>query len=165
MRSRAAGIGVGLFCCAAWISAQTRVGIQGTKFTINGLVTYTAASGFPKADESVEGTLLNVRAAQAIFDDADYPQAGSNANPYDSRGFGPVTFDYPDGPFSADRNLGEFLAALPEWRKCGVLAITVNLQGGGPTDGNFGVLTQPQVNSGFDAKGNLKPAYAQRLKE
>ena len=156
---------VGITACLISVaSAQTRVGIQGSRFTLNGQLTYTAASGFPRADETIEGTLLNVRAVQAIFDDANYPQSGSREHPYDSRGFGPVSFDYPNGPFSPERNLNEFLAALPAWRACGILAITVNLQGGGPTDGNFGVLNQPQSNSGFDAHGNLKAAYAQRLK-
>jgi hypothetical protein len=149
------------------ITAQTRVGFRGTKFTLNGEVTYTAASGFPSANQSIEGTLLNVRAVQAIFDDANYPQSGSRAHPYDSGkfGVGPVSFEYPDSSFSSALNLGEFLQALPSWRKCGVLAITVNLQGGGPTDGNFGVHTQFQNNSGFDARGNLKPDYAERLRQ
>jgi hypothetical protein len=165
------GMGLARACLgllmSGWLSvslqAQTKVGIHGTKFTINGQVTYTPAAGFPQGDESVEGTLLNVRAVQAIFDDANYPKEGSKQHPYDSPGFGPVSFDYPDAPFSAERNLNEFLQALPTWRKCGVLAFTVNLQGGGPTDGNFATHTQPQWNSGFDPKGNLKPAYAKRL--
>jgi hypothetical protein len=164
MKMRVVGIALSILSIAPVILSQTKVGIHGAEFTLNGQPTYTAASGFPAADQNIEGTLLNVRAVQAIFDDANYPQSGSKANPYDSHGFGPISFDYPDGPFSADRNLREFLAALPTWRACGVLAITVNLQGGGPTDGNFGALAQPQSNSGFDSKGNLKPAYAERLK-
>jgi peptidoglycan hydrolase-like protein with peptidoglycan-binding domain len=165
MKIRSIGIILWIFFLSILGSAQTRVGIRGTKFTINGEVTYTAASGFPAANQSIEGTLLNVRAVQAIFDDANYPRSGTRAHPYDSVVFVPVSFDYPDTPFSPERNLTEFLKALPSWRKCGVLAITVNLQGGGPTDGNFGVRTQPQNNNGFDAKGNLKPAYAKRLQK
>jgi hypothetical protein len=157
-------IAVWMLTPAILVCGQTRVGIKGSKFTINGEITYTAASGFPGAARRIEGTLVNVRAVQAIFDDANYPRSGSKAHPYDSHGFGPVAFDYPDAPYSPQRNLREFLAALPTWRKCGVLAFTVNLQGGGPTDGNFGVHTQPQLNSGFDARGNLKPAYAERLR-
>ena len=161
--------GIAIILCAPFLAlslvAQTRVGIRGTKFTLNGEITYTSASGFPSASQSIEGTLLNVRAVQAIFNDANYPASGSRAHPYDSGKFGPgpVSFDYPDAPFSPERNLREFLQALPSWRKCGVLAITVNLQGGGPTDGNFGVHTQLQNDSGFDARGNLKADYAQRL--
>lgn len=164
MKARFVGISVWVLLLAISAEGQTTIGIRGSKFTINGEVTYTAASGFPAAVQSIEGSLLNVRAVQAIFDDANFPQAGSKSNPYDTHGFGPVSFDYPDAPFAAERNLQEFLAALPTWRKCGVLAITVNLQGGGPTDGNFGTHTQPQLNSGFDSKGNLKPAYAERLR-
>ncbi len=56
--------------------AQTIVGIRGSQFTINGYPTYTAAGGFPSADPNLEGTLLNVRTVQAIFDDANYPGSG-----------------------------------------------------------------------------------------
>lgn len=148
------------------ISAQTVVGIRGAEFTINGEPTYTAAQGFPSASPELRGTLLNVRAVQAIFDDANYPGGGSKAHPYLSPTMGAVSFDYPDGPFSAERNVRELIAALPSWRRAGVLAFTVNLQGGGPVDGNFSThdQCQPQANSGFDRRGNLKPAYASRLR-
>jgi hypothetical protein len=156
MRDRKIVILLCAFLPALSLAAQNRVGIRGTRFTLNGEVTYTAGSGFPSANQSIEGTLLNVRAVQAIFSDANYPQSGTRAHPYDSGkfGLGPVSFDYPDAPFSSERNLHEFLQALSSWRKCGVLAITVNLQGGGPTDGNFGVHAQPQNNSGFDPRGS-----------
>lgn len=144
--------------------ARTVVGIDGSQFTINGSTTYTAAAGFPSADPNIEGTLLNVRAVQGIFDDANYPNTGSQAHPYQSDTMGNVSWDYPGGKWDAERNLREFLAALPDWRRAGVLAFTVNLQGGGPIDGNFGHGMQPQLNSGFDSRGNLKPAYAERLR-
>jgi hypothetical protein len=146
---------------------QTTAGIQGWQFTINGQPTYTAASGFPGADPKLQGTLLNVRAVQAIFDDANYPRQGSKQNPYQSNTMGAVAFDYPDGRWDPERNTREFVAALAFWRRCGLLAFTVNLQGGGPTDGNYGENgpTQPHDNSGFDAEGNLKPAYAERLRK
>ncbi len=147
--------------------AQTVVGIRGSRFTINGQPAYSAAQGFPAANPLIQGTLLNVRAVQAIFDDANYPRGGSKAHPYISSVLGPVVFDYPNGSFSAARNTREFLAALPSWRRAGVLAFTVNLQGGGPVDGNFGLHgePQPQANSGFDSHGNLKAAYANRLRQ
>ncbi len=155
-----------IFVVLASSQAQTVVGIHGSQFTINGNPTYTAAGGFPSADPNLQGTLLNVRAVQAIFDDANYPNGGSRAHPYPSNTMGPVFWDYPDGPWDPERNLREFLAALPEWRRAGVLAFTVNLQGGGPPDGNYGekASLQPHLNSGFDPQGNLKPAYAARLK-
>jgi hypothetical protein len=144
----------------------TVVGIRGPLFTLNGQPTYTAATGFAQADPNIAGTLLNVRAVQAIFDDANYPGMGSRKNPYHSNTLGDVLWDYPDGPWDAERNVREFLAALPDWRRCGLLAFTVNLQGGGPPDGNYGekVYLQPHNNSGFDPLGNLKPAYADRLR-
>lgn len=148
------------------LAAQTVVGIRGSEFTINGAPTYTAAQGFPLADPDLEGTLLNVRAVQAVFDDANTPNGGTTAHPYHSPTMGTVDFDYPDEPFRAERNVRELIAALPSWRRAGVLAFTVNLQGGGPVDGNFSTHDecQPQDNSGFDREGNLKPAYAARLR-
>ncbi|MBI4873059.1 MAG: hypothetical protein HY822_00350, partial [Acidobacteria bacterium] len=143
---------------------QTVVGIRGPYFTLNGRLTYTAEAGFPKANPNLTGTLLNVRAVQAIFDDANYPQGGSRARPYTSNTMGPVSFEYPGGKWDPERNTDELVAALPDWRRCGLLAFTINLQGGGPTDGNYGESgpTQPHVNSSFDEEGNLKPAYARR---
>jgi len=96
----------------------------------------------------VEGLLFNVRAVQAIFDDA-VPQTSAN-------------WAYPDtGAWDPDRNTAEFCAALAHWRDHGVLAVTVNLQGGGP-------LYVPEINrhydnNGFTPEGELKPAYADRL--
>lgn len=159
-------LGLFLFLIPGSIAAQTVVGIRGSQFTLNGEPTYSAAQGFPAANPLIEGTLLNVRAVQAVFDDANYPGHGSKTHPYFSPALGPVAFDYPDGPFSAERNVREFLAALPEWRRAGVLAFTVNLQGGGPVDGNFGLRgePQPQANSAFDSHGRLKTAYGERLR-
>ena len=71
-----------IFASLACAHGQTVVGIHGSQFTINGNPTYTAASGFPSADPNLQGTLLNVRAIQAIFDDANYPNGGSRAHPY-----------------------------------------------------------------------------------
>src|SRR5579872_2578918 len=140
--------------------ADTLIGIRAAQFTINGQLTYTSASGFPGADPKIVGTLLNVRAVQAIFDDANYPEEGSRSHPYHSNTLGDIFWDYPNGPWDPERNVREFLAALPGWRRCGLLAFTVNLQGGGPPDGNYGerVSLQPHNNSGFDPHGNLKPA-------
>jgi hypothetical protein len=147
-------------------TAATVVGIRGSQFTINGAPTYTPESGFRTANSNLAGTLLNVRAVQAIFDDANYPAGGSRANPYQSNTMGAIFWDYPDGPWDPERNLREFLAALPDWRRSGLLAFTVNLQGGGPPDGNYGekISKQPHWNSGFDPQGNLKAPYADRLR-
>ncbi len=158
----------------AWLAAlpaiaqqRTVIGIRGSLFTINGQITYTPEAGFPHANTNLAGTLLNVRAVQAIFDDANYPRKGTRSDPYSSNTMGQVWFEYPDGKWDPERQTAEFVAALPEWRRCGLLAFTVNLQGGGPTDGNYGENTpsQPHVNSAFDAQGALKSAYARRLEK
>lgn len=148
-------------------SGRTLVGINGSMFTINRQPTYTTASGFPDADPNLTGTLLNVRAVQGVFDDANYPKGGTKVSPYASNTMAPVFFDYPDGKFDPDRNVQEFVEALPDWRKAGLLAFTVNFQGGGPVDGNYGedVPMQPHYNSGFDPQGNLKPAYGKRMEK
>jgi hypothetical protein len=149
-------------------SGPTVVGIRGPFFTINGHLTYTPEGGFPNADPNLVGTLLNARAVQALFDDANYPKQGTMQNPYKTAGLmGDVSWDYPDtGKWDPERNTREFIAELPEWRSTGLLAVTVNLQGGAPSDGHFGVgdeVVQPHDASGFDPRGNLKPAYAARL--
>ena len=159
------GLAVFSFSFLTLAQSQTIIGIHGYQFTINGHATYTAASGFPNADSNLEGTLLNVRAVQATFDDANYPNGGSRAHPYAAKTMGDIGWDYPDGLWDANRNLREFLAALPDWRRAGIVAVTVNLQGGGPVDGNYGGSDgdQPQANTGFDAHGNLNPTYAARI--
>lgn len=157
----------GLLGAPCLAQRMTVVGIRGSMFTIGGRPTYTPEAGFPNANTNLTGTLLNVRAVQAIFDDANYPQKGSRGNPYSSNTMGAVSFDYPDGKWDPERQTNEFVAALPEWRRCGLLAFTVNLQGGGPVDGNYGENTpaQPHANTAFDPRGALKPAYAKRLEK
>ncbi len=157
--------GVTVLC--AQDKPRTTVGIRGSMFTLNGHPTYTPEAGFANANTNLTGTLLNVRAVEAIFDDANYPGQGSHEHPYQSNTMGSVSFDYPGDKWDPERNTSEFIAALPDWRRAGLLAFTVNLQGGGPTDGNYGenVPMQPHNNSGFDPEGNLKPAYARRLEK
>src|ERR1022692_3582025 len=75
---------------------STVVGIRGSQFTINGQPSYTPASGFPSANLNMAGTLLNVRAVQAIFDDANYPNQGSRLHPYQSNTLGAISWDYPN---------------------------------------------------------------------
>ena len=144
------------FCCCtfAWFPAhalgsesgnvpKTVVSIQQDKFYINGEITYATA-----ADERVKGLLLNSRMVQGIFDDE---------NPETAR-----LWHYPDTQaWSPDRNTDEFVTAMKDWKNCGLLAFTINLQGGSPTGyGNRG-----WINSAFDADGNLKEAYVKRLEK
>ena len=95
----------------------------------------------------IEGLLMNVRAVQAIFDDLN-PETRAR-------------WAYPDtGKWDPERNTREFIAALPEWRRNGLLAFTVNLQGGSPEGYS---KSQPWENSAIDPDGNLRPAYMNRL--
>lgn len=124
---------------------MTEVSFAGEKILIDGQPTY---AGRTFEGHEIEGLLFNVRAVQAIFDDAN-----------------PATrqlWSYPDtGRWDPERNVQEFCDALPTWRRRGILGFTVNLQGGGPT-------YTPEVyhaydNNGFTPQGQLKPAYARRL--
>lgn len=94
---------------------KTTVSIKGEKFYINGKPTFEGRNwqGF-----SVEGLLPNSRMVQGIFDDLN-PETV-------------IRWDYPDGKWSADRNTNEFVAAMDDWRAHGLLAFTVNMQGGSP---------------------------------
>lgn len=122
---------------------QTVVSIQGDRFLVNGRPTNPGAHN---QGVSVEGLLLNSRMVQGIFDDRN-PETRAR-------------WDYPDGPWDADRNTDEFVTAMSGWSEHGLNAITINLQGGSP----FGYSKeQPWINSAFDRQGNLLPAYMARL--
>lgn len=123
---------------------MTTITIHGTEFWIDGKPTYV---GRTFEGCKIQGLLFNVRAVQATFDDEN-----------------PTTrlyWIYPDtGVWDPDRNTDEFCAALPVWRDHGVLAFTLNGQGGG-------ARYLPEVydhydNSAFTREGALKPAYAAR---
>jgi hypothetical protein len=122
----------------------TIVGVDGERFLLNGRPTY---EGRIFEGHRVEGLLFNARLVQGIFDDAN-----------------PATrarWVYPDtGRWDPDRNTEEFVAAMPEWRAHGLLALTVCLQGGSPEGYS---RTQPWDNSALGADGSLKPAYLGRL--
>lgn len=125
---------------------KTHVSIVGDKFQINGKLTY---AGRQWRGKSIEGLLLNSRMVQATFDDTN-PETRSR-------------WAYPDTKvWDADRNLREFLAAMPLWRKHGLLAITVNLQGGSPQGYS---REQPWHNSGFTETGALDPAHLARMEQ
>jgi hypothetical protein len=122
---------------------QTRVEIRSERFLINGKPTYPDKTW---NGISIEGLLFNSRMVQGIFDDLN-----------------PATrnlWRYPDtGRWDPDRNTAEFVAAMEDWRAHGLLAFTLNLQGGSPT----GYGNKAWVNSAFDPQGNLRPEYMERL--
>jgi len=124
---------------------MTRVSIDGENFLIDGKPTYM---GGTFRGHSIEGLLMNSRMVQATFDDAN-PETRQN-------------WAYPDtGEWDPERNVREFLDALPIYREHGLLAVTVNFQGGNPR--GYG-RHQPWHNSAFTAEGELKPDYLDRMR-
>src|SRR5688572_17495286 len=123
---------------------MTHVTIEGEDFLIEGKPTYEGRSfrGY-----RIEGLLLNSRMVQATFDDTN-PETRSR-------------WAYPDtGVWDPERNVREFLEMLPVYRQHGLLAVTVNFQGGSP-EGYSKV--QPWDNSGFTPVGEIQPAYLDRM--
>ena len=125
---------------------NTIVDIVEDAFFINGAITY---AGRYFEDKKIEGLLLNSRMVQGIFDDRN-PETVSQ-------------WEYPDtGKWDAERNTREFLAAMPIWRAYGILAFTINLQGGSPEGYS---KKQPWFNSGIESDGSLNKDYLSRLKQ
>jgi hypothetical protein len=122
----------------------TRVSIEGDGFRINGKPTY---EGREYHGKKIEGLLLNSRRVQGTFDDLN-PETRAE-------------WKYPDtGKWDPERNTREFLLAMPAWRANGLLAITLNLQGGSPQGYS---KAQPWHNSAFEADGSLRSDYLSRL--
>ncbi len=123
---------------------RTEITIVGDAFWVNGRPTYAGRSW---RGLRIEGLLLNSRMVQGIFDDCD-----------------PATrarWAYPDtGRWDPDRNTGEFCAAMADWRAHGLLAFTLNLQGGSPEGYS---AEQPWHNCAYEADGRLRPDYLARL--
>jgi hypothetical protein len=132
------------FSTSAAPSRHTTLAIVGEEFHINGQPTY---AGRVWQGRRIQGLLLNSRMVQGTFDDR---------NP------GTVTnWAYADtGRWDAERNTREFLAAMPEWRRHGLLAFTLNLQGGSPQGYS---KDQPWHNSAIEADGALRADYLARL--
>lgn len=125
-------------------SRQTSVSIVGDQFFINGQPTYPGRTWH---GNKIQGLLLNARLVQGVFDDHNTSTVSSWA--------------YPDtGKWDPERNTREFIAAMPEWRRHGLLAFTINLQGGSPRGY---VSAQPWHNSAFDPDGALRQDDAERL--
>src|ERR1700730_4392878 len=125
-------------------SRQTAVSVDGDRFMINGKPTYP---GRQYKGMRIEGLLFNSRMVEGIFDDLN-PETRSR-------------WAYPDTKkWDPARNTREFVAAMPAWRKAGLLSFTINLQGGSPEGYS---KAQPWENSAFDADGGLRPGYMARL--
>ena len=126
------------------MARMTTVSIEGDSFYINGKATY---DGCTFNGMKIEGLLMNSRMVQATFDDLNSQTREQ--------------WRFPDGaPFDANRNTSEFIAMMPEYRRRGLLAVTLNLQGGSP----YGYSdAQPWHNSAIEADGTVRADYLSRL--
>ncbi|HRK29557.1 MAG TPA: hypothetical protein PLD59_00660 [Tepidisphaeraceae bacterium] len=119
------------------------VSVRGDDFLIDGRITH--------ANSQLAGTLPNIRAANATFDDAN-PTTASK-------------WKYPDTrKWDANRNTSEFIAQLPNWKKAGVLAVTLSFQGGGPVNNQFGP-SQPWDSGAFNRDGSIRSAHLARMEK
>ena len=126
--------------------ARPRFPSAATRFYVNGRPTY---EGRTWKGMKIEGLLLNARLVQGIFDDMNPETVGKWA--------------YPDtGRWDPERNTREFVAAMPEWRRHGLLCFTINLQGGSPQGYS---KDQPWHNSAITPEGTLRPGYMRRLEK
>lgn len=123
---------------------RTTVTIVGDAFYMNGKPTYP---GRTWRGMKIEGLLMNSRMVQGIFDDLN-PETRS-------------LWAYPDtGQWDPERNTREFVAAMADWRRHGLLAFTINLQGGSPQGYS---RAQPWHNSAIAPDGSLRSDYMRRL--
>jgi len=115
---------------AGQFTPETAVSIDGIHFRINGKLTYEGLN--PEAS----GKLMNIRMVNSVFDDEN-----------------PET--RPTG-FDPEVNADSFIKSMDEYKAKGILAFTINLQGGVP--GYEGA-----INTAFRADASLKPDYMQRV--
>ncbi|NGX16866.1 glycoside hydrolase family 5 protein [Wenzhouxiangella sp. XN24] len=111
----------------------TTVAIDGTRWMINGSVTYPGGPA--------EGLLMNARMVNAVFED-DRPQS-----------------EWPPAlpeNFNPDANTDAFIARMPEYVAYGMRAFTLNLQGGSPK-------YEGAHNSAFNSDGSLRDTYMARV--
>ena len=128
------------------IIRKTAVSISGEKFLINGEPTFKGK--FWKGYR-LEGLLPNSRMVQGIFDDLNDSTRSLWA--------------YPETKiWDANRNTNDFIKEMYGWRKKGLLAFTINLQGGSPQGYS---KAQPWENSAIDPDGNLRTGYMSRLEK
>ena len=122
--------------------ATTVLAISGENFLINGTPTH---AGRNFRGRSIEGRLFISRMANATVDDRNAATIGA--------------WSYADGPWSAERNVTEFIAALPGYRRSGLDAVAINLQGGSPQGYSW---HQPWRLSGFAPDGTPYPGTFER---
>ena len=121
---------------------KTKLTIDGTRFRINGALTYSEIPGCPP---EYHGRLMNARFIQGVFDDR------KDVSRFHRFG---RTFD-------PDQNTDDLIAALPQWYAHGLRAFTVGFQGGGPC---FTIPGNDLLNNAFSEDGErMDPAYLLRM--
>jgi len=132
------------YSCTLESTNKTTVTIQGENFFINGEPTL---KGISWNGINMEGLIPNSRMVQGIFDDLN-----------------PETVEkwvYPDTEkWDPDRNTDDFVKAMEDWHQHGLLAFTINLQGGSPEGYS---RHQPWINTSYTETGELRPDFMQRL--
>jgi hypothetical protein len=124
--------------------SKTEVSIRGDQFFLNGQPTYKGRSF---EGHRIEGLLMNSRMIQGVYDDLN-PETAER-------------WKYPDtGKWSVERNVREYLNAMPLWRRHGLLAFTIGVQGGSPEGYS---KAQPWHNNGYSEDGSPRPAFFARL--
>ncbi len=118
-------------CSATTFVPQTKLAINGMHFYINDRLTYADYK------REAHGRLMNVRMVNAVFDDENPATCPSDFNP--------------------DTNTDRFIELMNDYKAKGILAFTINLQGGMP--GYEGA-----INSAFRSDGGLKPNYMDRVR-
>lgn len=98
---------------------------------------------------AAEGLMMNSRMIQGVFDDANASTVGMWA--------------YPDtGVWDPNRNTMEFISNLSSYTACGINAVTVGLQGGGPIANDF-VHEQPWISTAWGFNGEIDSAWRSRM--
>ena len=121
--------------------SKTKLSIDGSKFRINGNLTYEEIESSKK---SVHGLLMNARFIQGIFDSKDRQRFNRYAKEFDPQ-----------------QNTDDLIAALPQWYAKGLRAITVGVQGGGSC---FTINGKELKNNPYSADGTeIDANYLARL--
>lgn len=122
---------VSVWFCSLIIELQVCAAVEGTRVAIvDGR--WRINSEVTHVGSRAEGLLMNVRMVNATFEDRQRAD------------------------FDADGNLEEFVLRISDYIAHGVVAFTLNLQGGMP--GYEGAL-----NSAFEADGSLREGYMKRI--
>ncbi len=90
---------------------------------------------------------MNSRMIQGVFDDAN-PETAARWK-FSST-----------APWDPERNNREYVSAMPDWRRNGLLGYTIGLQGGSP-EGYSKV--QPWINNAYEVDGSLKAPFLRRF--